>query len=155
MNSDTDQYLCTRGAITLYLFIFFLEIKFTALISHVYRSDIVIVTSKFLLKWTTKICGPLKWATARKKLRTSGLERVITFILRCVQIKHACDEDYHFFIIEELEIFFRLHALFVCFSCKCEGWKAWPYILFSHPSSLSFCLKPASEVEELSVSKES
>ena len=72
MKSDTDQHLCTRGAITLYLSIF-LEIKFTVMISHVYPSDIVIVISKFLLKRATKICGPLKWATARKRLRTTGL----------------------------------------------------------------------------------
>ena len=47
---------------------FFLEINFTAMLSYVYPSDMVIITLKFLLKWAAKICGPFKWATAQKKV---------------------------------------------------------------------------------------
>ena len=51
---------------------FFLEISFTAMLSYAYPCDIII-TLKFLLKWATKICDPLKWATTRKRLRNTGL----------------------------------------------------------------------------------
>ena len=53
---------------------FFLAINFTAMLSHAYPSDIVIITLKFLFKWAAKISGPLKWATARKRLRNTGLD---------------------------------------------------------------------------------
>ena len=52
---------------------FFLEINFTAMISYAYPSDIVIITSKFVGKWATKICYLLKRIAARKRLRTTDL----------------------------------------------------------------------------------
>ena len=48
---------------------FFLEISLTAMLSYAYPVDIVIIT----LKWAAKICGPLKWAMARKKLTNTAL----------------------------------------------------------------------------------
>ena len=50
---------------------FFFLINFTALLSYAYPSDFAIITLK--LKWAAKICGPLKWATARKRLRNTDL----------------------------------------------------------------------------------
>ena len=43
----------------------FFLINFTALLSNAYPTDIAIITLKS--KWAAKICGPLKWATPRKK----------------------------------------------------------------------------------------
>ena len=51
---------------------FFFEINFTALLSYAYPSDIVHNILKFFLQWITKICGPLKWSTARKRMRNTG-----------------------------------------------------------------------------------
>ena len=51
--------------------IFFLEIDFAAMLSYAYASVIVIIS----LKWAARICGLLKWATARKRLRNTGLEQ--------------------------------------------------------------------------------
>ena len=50
----------------------FFLINFTALLSNAYPTDIAIITLKS--KWAAKICGPLKWATPRKRLRNTGLE---------------------------------------------------------------------------------
>ena len=49
--------------------------QFYFMLSNAYPSDIVIITSKFLFKWAAKICGPLKWATARKRLRNTDLDK--------------------------------------------------------------------------------
>ena len=42
--------------------------------SYAYPSDIVIITSKFFWQGATKICGSLKWTTARKRLRTTAVK---------------------------------------------------------------------------------
>ena len=52
---------------------FFLEINFAAMLSYAYPIDIVVITLKFLLKWAARICYPLKWVTAQKRLRNIDL----------------------------------------------------------------------------------
>ena len=56
----------------------FLQINFTATIRDAEPSNVVIIALKLLLKWATKICGPLKWATARKRLRNTLLDSANT-----------------------------------------------------------------------------
>ena len=55
---------------------FFLENNFAAMLSYTFPSDIAIVKLKLSLKWAARICGSLKWATARKRLRDIGLGTV-------------------------------------------------------------------------------
>ena len=54
----------------------FFEITFAAMRSEDNSSNFVIITSQTKSKWATKICGLLKWATTRKRLRTTGLEHL-------------------------------------------------------------------------------
>ena len=56
---------------------FFLKIDFTAMLTYAYPRDVAIITLKSLLKWAAKICSPLKWATARKRLRNTGLDNCV------------------------------------------------------------------------------
>ena len=58
----------------------FFLINSTALLSYAYPSDVAIITSKFLLKWAAKICGPSKWATAQKRLRNTALVPMERFV---------------------------------------------------------------------------
>ena len=51
----------------------FLEIILTTILSYAYPSDIDIITLMFILMWAAKICGPLKWAATRKRLRNTAL----------------------------------------------------------------------------------
>ena len=57
--------------------IFSLEIKYTAMLSYAFPSDIEIITLKFLFKWAAKNCGPLKRATAPKSFRNSGVNEAL------------------------------------------------------------------------------
>ena len=55
---------------------FFLEITYAAMSSYADPDNFVIITSPTYSKWATKICGSLKWAAARKRLRTTDLDCV-------------------------------------------------------------------------------
>ena len=50
---------------------FVFEINFVAILSYACSSDL-----QFLLKWAARICGPSKWATARKRSRNTDLGKV-------------------------------------------------------------------------------
>ena len=53
-------------------------------------SDIVTISSNFLWQWATNTCGLLKWATARKRLRTTGLHRWSSSFLQCIPVLYVC-----------------------------------------------------------------